>query len=122
MIGKSDDGLGAHWSSTERIVHKFHMWDLWLRIQKEVSELTPKPTSSVCKCVLDVESNGVLRAVQWIADHYTTGTPITLLDRPIPKLVDSETWAFWKNDLLHYYTPAALHDAAVYLHCATQKV
>ena len=120
MIGKSDDGLGAHWSSTERIVHKFHMWDLWLRLQKEVRELTPKPTSSVCKCVLDVESNGVLQAVKWIAAHYESGTPITLLDRPIPKLVDSETWAFWKNDLLHYYTPAALHDAAVYLHCATK--
>jgi len=120
MIGRADDGLGPHWSSTERIVHKFHMWDLWLRLQKEVRELTPKPTSSVCKCVLDVESNGVLGAINWIADHYETGTPITLLDRPVPKLVDSEAWAFWKNDFLHYYTPEALHDAAVYLHCATK--
>jgi len=120
MVGKSDDGLGSHWSSTERIAHKFHMWDLWLRLQKEVAELSPKPSSTICKCVLDVESNGVLGAVHWIAEHYTSGTPITLLDRPIPKLVDSETWAFWKNDLLHYYTPKALHDAAVYLHCATK--
>jgi hypothetical protein len=120
MIGKSDDGLGPHWSSTERIAHKFHMWDLWLRLQKEVRELTPKPTSSVCRCVLDVESNGVLKAVQWIAEHYESGTPITLLDRPVPKLVDWKTWEFWKNDLLHYYTPEALHDAAIYLHCATK--
>jgi len=120
MVGKSDDGLGAHWSPTERIAHKFHMWDLWLRLQKEVRELTPKPTPSVCKCVLDVESNGILQAVKWIAAHYESGTPITLLDRPIPKLVDWESWAFWKKDLLHYYTPAALHDAAVYLHCATK--
>ncbi|CAF3197501.1 unnamed protein product [Rotaria socialis] len=120
MIGKSDDGLGAHWSSTERIVHKFHMRDLWLRLQKEVRELSPKPLASVCKCVLDVKSNGIFRAVEWIAAHYESGTPITLLDRPIPKLVDSKTWEFWKNDLLHYYTPEALHDAAVYLHCATK--
>jgi len=120
MIGKSDDGLGAHWSSTERLVHKFHMWDLWLRLQKEVRELTPTPSSEVCNCVLDVESNGVLKAVQWIAAHYESGTPITLLDRPIPKLVDAKTWEFWKNDLLHYYTPSALHDAAVFLHCATK--
>ncbi|CAF0755041.1 unnamed protein product [Adineta steineri] len=120
MVGKSDDGLGKHWSSTERLVHKFHMWDLWLRLQKEVSELSPKPSSAVCKCVLDVQSNGVLKAVQWIAAHYESGTPITLLDRPVPKLVDSVSWDFWKNDLLHYYTPEALHDAAVYLHCATK--
>ena len=120
MVGKSDDGLGANWSSTERITHKFHMWDLWLRLQKEVNELTPKPAASVCKCVLDVESNGVYQAVQWIAAHYESGTPITLLDRPVPKLVDSEAWDFWRKDLLHYYTPAALHDAAVYLHCATK--
>jgi hypothetical protein len=120
MIGKSDDGLGVHWSSIERVVHKFHMWDLWLRLQKEVRELTPKPSSTVCNCILDVESNGVLKAVQWIAAHYESGTPISLLDHPVPKLVDSETWDFWKNDLLHYYTPAALHDAAVYLHCATK--
>ena len=120
MVGKSDDGLGAHWSSTERIVHKFHMHDLWLRLQKEVRELSPKPSAPVCNCVLNVESNGILKAVQWIAEHYESGTPITLLDRPVPKLVDSDSWDFWKNDLLHYYTPEALHDAAVYLYCATK--
>jgi len=120
MIGKSDDGLGGHWSSTERIVHKFHMWDLWLRLQKEVQELEMKPSFILCKCILDVESNGILKAVQWIAAHYESGTPITLLDRPIPKLIDAESWAFWKNDLLHYYTYEALHDAALYLQCATK--
>lgn len=31
-IGKDDDGLGPNWSSTERIVHKFHMIDVWHRV------------------------------------------------------------------------------------------
>jgi len=120
MIGKSDDGLGAHWSSTERLVHKFHMWDLWARLKPEVEKLTPKPSEKFCTCILDTESNGILQAVQWIAAHYEVGTPITLLDRPIPKLVDAKSWEFWKNDLLHYYTKESLHDAATYLYCATK--
>jgi len=59
-------------------------------------------------------------AVSWVADHYKTGTPITLLDRPIPKLTDAASWAVWKDRLLHYYTPEALHDAAMYLYCVAQ--
>ena len=59
-------------------------------------------------------------AVKWIADHYKTGTPITLLNRPIPKLVDAGSWQVWKDRLLHYYTPAALRDAAMYLHCISK--
>ena len=31
-IGKDDDGLGPNWSATERIVHKFHMYDVWSRV------------------------------------------------------------------------------------------
>ncbi|CAF0927236.1 unnamed protein product [Didymodactylos carnosus] len=120
MIGKQDDGLGPHWSAVERIAHKFHMWDLWARLQPEVEKLNPKPSEKLCACLLDTEKNGILEAVQWIANHYESGTPITLLDRPIPKLVDAKAWDFWKNDLLHYYDAESLHDAATYLHCATK--
>jgi len=120
MVGKADDGLGAQWTPVERIVHKFHMRDLWLNLQKEVRELKTKPTQSVCKCVLDVESNGILKSVEWISLHYESGTPIKISEIPIPKLVDSVTWARWKSDFLAYYTPEFLHDAAVYLYCATK--
>lgn len=70
-------------------------------------------------CLRDTRANGIKAAVEWVANHYETGTPITLLNRPIPKLTDAQAWSVWKARLLHYYTPAALHDAAVYLYCVT---
>lgn len=32
-VGVSDDGLGANWTPLERIVHNFHMIDLWNKIK-----------------------------------------------------------------------------------------
>jgi len=121
QLGKSDDGLGKHWSPLERIVHTFHMWDLWLAVQQvyEAEVLTSPPSADLCQCLTNVEANGVAKAVHWVADHYKSGTPITLLNRPIPKLEDSETWSIWRSRLLHYYTPQALRDAALYMYCAT---
>lgn len=42
-IGKDDDGLGPNWSSTERIVHKFHMIDVWHRVREVYQEVLEKP-------------------------------------------------------------------------------
>ena len=33
QIGQPTDGLGPNWSPLERIVHKFHMKDLWAKIR-----------------------------------------------------------------------------------------
>ncbi len=41
-IGKDDDGLGPNWSSTERIVHKFHMYDVWSRVLMTYKETVKK--------------------------------------------------------------------------------
>lgn len=120
-LGNSKDGLGEHWSPVERVAHVFHMWDLWYKI-KDIAwnDVQQKPpTNDVCTCLVAVDINGIKDAVSWVADHYKTGTPITLLNRPIPKLVDSSSWAIWKQRLLHYYTTEALHDAAMYLHCVS---
>lgn len=35
QIGQPTDGLGPNWSPLERIVHKFHMKDLWERLRVE---------------------------------------------------------------------------------------
>ncbi|WAR26832.1 LOW QUALITY PROTEIN: hypothetical protein MAR_012536 [Mya arenaria] len=78
------------------------------------------PSDDVCICLASTDVNGIKRAVGWVADHYKTGTPITLLNRPIPKLADAASWAVWKDRLLHYYTPEALRDAAMYLHCMSK--
>ena len=33
QIGQSTDGLGSFWSPLERVVHKFHMKDLWQKLR-----------------------------------------------------------------------------------------
>ena len=122
-IGNEKDGLGPNWSPIERVAHKFHMQDLWetiLPVYGRVVESPRPPTDQVCGCLLDTASNGIYDAVEWIAKHYESGTPITLLNRPIPKLTDANAWAVWKSRLLYYYDTPALHDAAVFLYCATK--
>lgn len=42
-IGLDDDGLGPNWSSTERIVHKFHMIDVWHRVKEVFLKVQQNP-------------------------------------------------------------------------------
>lgn len=115
-VGKSDDGLGPNWTPLERIVHNFHMRDLWAKIKPIFDKI--EVDEAVCRCLTsDLETNGIRPAVEWIANHYARGTPITLLNRPIPVLNDHKTWALWRERLIYYYTPASLHDAAYFLKC-----
>lgn len=116
LIGKSDDGLGAHWTPLERVVHHFHMHDLWAKIKPAFDKVAVD--AAACSCLLETEKSGVKDAVAWVANHYKTGTPITLLNRKIAKLTDAKTWTQWKDRLLHYYNPNAVRDAAYYLKCA----
>jgi hypothetical protein len=115
-VGKSDDGLGPNWTPLERIVHNFHMRDLWAKI-KPVFD-TIKVDKDVCDCLTsDLEANGIRPAVAWIANHYARGTPITLLNRPIPVLKEHKTWSIWRQRLIHYYIKDAINDAAYFLKC-----
>lgn len=121
-VGKENDGLGPYWSPLERVVHKFHMLDVWERVrdvfESEVAE--HPPSNAVCRCLVNTKVNGIYNAVLWVSDHYDSGTPITLLNRPIPKLTDAQSWGIWKKRLLYYYQPETLRDAARYLYCATK--
>jgi len=115
-VGQSDDGLGPNWTPLERVVHNFHMRDLWAKIKPVFDQIQVQP--DVCRCLTaDLKANGIRPAVEWIANHYARGTPITLLNRPIPVLSDHKTWTIWRQRLIHYYTPAAIHDAAYFLKC-----
>lgn len=115
-VGKSDDGLGPNWTPLERLVHNFHMRDLWAKIRPVFKSI--EVDENTCKCLTsDLQANGIRPAVEWIASHYARGTPITLLNRPIPVLNDHKTWAIWRDRLIHYYTPEAIHDAAYFLKC-----
>ena len=121
-VGRENDGLGAYWSPLERVVHKFHMYDVWARVLEvfEAQVSGNPPSDEVCGCLVETKDNGIYAAVEWVSDHYDSGTPITLLNRPIPKLTDSASWDIWRTRLLYYYQPATLHDAAHYLYCATK--
>lgn len=114
-VGVSDDGLGENWTPLERVVHNFHMKDLWHKIKPIHDSIAVD--HSTCACLLNTNSSGVYPAVEWVARHYAKGTPITLLNRPIPVLKDAETWKLWRERLLHYYTPTSLRDAAYFLKC-----
>ncbi|XP_068672187.1 uncharacterized protein [Montipora foliosa] len=118
-IGLDDDGLGREWSPTERIVHKFHMIDVWHRVKEVFHEVKQNPPQDeLCECLMDTASNGIFQAVHWVAEHYKSGTPITLLNRPIPKLKDAASWKIWKRRMLYYYKRPALYDSSVFLYCA----
>jgi len=121
-IGKDSDGLGPNWSPLERVVHKFHMWDVWNRVHQvfEGVVVHEPPSEEVCQCLMDTSHNGIYQAVKWVSDHYDSGTPITLLNRPIPKLTDAASWGIWRERLLWYYKETTLHDAAAFLYCATK--
>lgn len=122
-IGNAKDGLGANWSPLERVVHTFHMWDLWNQVhQIYEEEVVPNPPSDdLCNCLMATQSNGIFGAVKWVSDHYDKGTPITLLNRPIPKLTDAASWEIWKYRLLYYYNSTAKQDAAKFLYCAVKQ-
>jgi len=117
-VGVTDDGLGKNWSPVERLVHHFHMIDLWNKIKEVYDSVEVDP--EVCACLTNTRTNGVRGSVEWVAHHYATGTPITLLNRAIPKLTDANSWSIWKDRLLHYYTKQALLDAAYFLKCHLQ--
>ena len=74
----------------------------------------------LCECLLDTTSNGIYQAVHWVAEHYKSGTPITLLNRPIPKLKNAKSWKVWKKRLLYYYKRPSLYDSSLFLYCATK--
>ena len=121
-IGMDNDGLGSYWSPVERIVHKFHMLDVWASIKNvfDSQTIVDPPQDDVCDCLLDVGNNGIYDAVAWISNHYDSAPLFTLLNRPIPKLTDAGSWQVWKKRLLWYYNYDNLNDAANYIYCATK--
>ena len=123
-LGQGDDGLGHVWSSLERVVHTFHMRDLWARVKAQtpgvLANLTAAQLDAVCPCLTDTAHNGVDAKVAWIANEYQKWMPISLHEwgSKIPKLTDEKTWQVWKQRLTFYYGKGDVRDAALYLHCA----
>lgn len=107
--------MGSLCNDVERDLHSdvnlvwHHLWKLCFHSQDDL-----------CECLLDTTSNGIYQAVHWVAEHYKSGTPITLLNRPIPKLKNAKSWKVWKKRLLYYYKRPSLYDSSLFLYCATK--
>lgn len=117
-----DDGLGPNWLPQERLVHAFHMKDLWARIRKVYVELEDV-SQETCDCLMKTKVNGIEDRLQWIHDRYKVDTPISLHEwgTQIPKLTDSSKWNEWVKRFSYYYTPQGDRDPAVFLKCALAK-
>jgi len=117
-----DDGLGTNWSQIERVVHAFHMKDIWAKIKVKFDTMD-RIDDDACSCLLDTKNNGIWAKLAWIAQEYTHDTPISLHEwgSKIPKLHDSATWQEWKKRLMFYYGEQNIYDAAAFLQCATRS-
>jgi len=117
-----DDGLGKNWMLLERIVHSFHMRDLWFRILDAYKTVKDVPQET-CDCLMNIKDNGIQARLEWIANRYAVDTPISLHEwgTQIPKLVSADQWPEWKKRFSYYYTTAGDMDPAVFLYCALKK-
>jgi len=56
------------YSPLERLVHTLHMKEVWNDAKAEYLNFTKfPPTKDLCRCVLDVEANGILKMLRFIA-------------------------------------------------------
>lgn len=117
-----NDGLGKNWQPLERIVHRFHMRDLWRRILDKYNNLKRVPVET-CHCLMDIKRNGIYDRLEWIANRYSVDTPISIHEwsTPIPKLNSIKEWPEWKMRFSYYYNDQADTDSAVFLFCALNK-
>mmetsp|Transcript_22364 Transcript_22364/g.24944 ORF Transcript_22364/g.24944 Transcript_22364/m.24944 type:complete len:214 (+) Transcript_22364:103-744(+) len=104
----------GNWSAAVRIVHYFHMRDLWYKV-KDAMTVTPVPDAKTCECLLDADHNGV---VEFMLSYtgYSHG-PDT---HSLPPLTDGKSWQLWKESLTVFYTDEALRDAALYMMCLSK--
>jgi hypothetical protein len=112
-VGVITDGVGDNWTPVERIVHHFHMRDVWNKLKPVYDKLVVN--STVCACVLNVEESGVKSYLDFYAESYEKGTYVSQL--PISHLENAENWKLWKQWLLNYYTDQSFYDAAYFLKC-----
>ena len=54
---------------TTRLVHAFHMKEMWEMVKKSYLELVKNPPTdkNICSCVKDVENNLILANIKFIA-------------------------------------------------------
>lgn len=62
-----------HWDVTgfnalEKVVHAFHMREVWARVLVEYKRIKAQPPSDeFCRCAMDVENNGIMKMMRFTA-------------------------------------------------------
>jgi len=64
-----------HWDISafnplERIVHAFHMREVWARVKIEfdkINKTVQAPDSEACQCIMDLENNGIMKVMRFMA-------------------------------------------------------
>jgi len=52
----------------ERVVHAFHMQELWSRAGRVYKTLNNQPpTPETCRCAIDIDNNGIMKTLRYLA-------------------------------------------------------
>ena len=55
-------------STLERVVHAFHMEEMWMMALHQYQKLkTNPPGSQACQCAMDMENNGIMKMIRFSA-------------------------------------------------------
>ncbi|CAJ0953524.1 unnamed protein product, partial [Mesorhabditis belari] len=135
-----------YFTPLEKIVHAFHMEEMWTMIHHEYMRLQSNPPSKeVCECAMDVEGNGVLSMLRFVAFTFREPEAVLGLDKTrnrvkrgahhgdmeenalaekspkspgtMPPLINSKAWAEWVT-MLSPMEMSEHFDTAIFLFCA----
>lgn len=72
-IGNNRDGLGPNWSPLERVVHNFHMMDVWNRVHQVYDQETLQnpPSEELCSCLMQTQENGIYQVSSYFSGYIT---------------------------------------------------
>jgi len=129
-----------HYTVMEKMVHRFHMEEVWKRALIEYLNVSMNPpTEKLCSCLTDVANNGIYDALLIIASQirnpekwtstkkydytfysFLEGVKMDKLNgtnrEEVPELVDEKSWKVWKK-LMHCMNEKHDRELAKYLYC-----
>lgn len=119
-LGEQNFGLDGSWTPIMRVIHDFHMRDVWEKVRGvyEAKVVRTPPSAEVCDCLTDTRANGIRAAVttcqtcQWVWDDKL----------PLPEPTDKATWKILRERITMYYDEQSLFEVATYLYCAVGRL
>jgi len=132
-----------HLHVLERLVHIFHMRELWTKAATHYRNISVNPPlPETCKCVLDVDNNGIMKMLRltalqirepelvfgdaryMISVYFNLDTNVNGLfdsNNVTPPLNDQASWEIWKS---HFNTmlPSDDFELAYFMYCALNKM